>query len=933
MPSLYLLDAYALIYRAYYGLFSSPLVNSKGQNVSAVHGFVSTLWDIVQKEQPDYLGVAFDPHGPTFRHEAFPAYKAQREETPEDIRWAMPVIKSVLEAMRIPLLEVAGFEADDVIGTLALQGKEAGLEVFMVTPDKDYAQLVQDHITMLRPGHKGGFERLGPKEVCEKYALREPAQVLDLLALMGDSADNFPGCPGVGPKTAATLLQQFGNIGEMLARTSEIKGALRTKVESHVADIEMSRFLATIRTDVPLTLDLDLLRRREVDSPTLLQIFREHEFAKLSRRICGDEASVKPSADAGEEIRATLGEESRPDFKPVSVENETDRRRIIENIPTTAFVGFGLTLDCECLQDAKITAVGLALADTSSETAGNGNKSAEVSNEAAGNENKSADVSNEAAGSADASGAECWEFNVSRETSGDEDFGALFADDGEADSGEAALLSVLRPLLERSDVTLVGYGLKAALGVLAERGVEVKCKLWDVQLAYYVIDPEKNHSLKGRTGLSAGQWAAECLVRRPDLLWEMQRTGVASVFSQIEMPLLPVLAEMERHGVRLDTRALAEVGQDFRSRLADIEKDIYREVGHEFLITSPRQVGDVLFDELKLSEKARRTKNGQYSTSEETLEALRPKHRVVGLILQHRALKKLLSTYVDALPKLIHPRTGRIHTSFNQAVTATGRLSSSNPNLQNIPVRGEDGREIRRCFVAEPGQVFYSADYSQIELRIMAHLSGDEAMQADFLAGHDVHAATASRIFHCTVGEVSRDMRRKAKTANFGIIYGISAFGLAERMEVSRSEAKELIDSYFLTYPSVRQYIDRAIQTARDTGYALTLSGRRRYLKDIASRNGTVRAFAERNAVNAPIQGTAADIIKLAMIRITDRLKTEGLKARMILQVHDELNFTCPPEELDALRKLVLEEMASACTLSVPLVADDGVGRNWLEAH
>lgn len=897
MKTLYLLDAYALIYRAYYGLINSPLTNTKGQNVSAAHGFVSTLWDIIQKERPDYLGVAFDPSGPTFRHEAFEAYKAQRESTPEDIKWAVPVIKQILAAMNIPMLEVDGYEADDVIGTLAKQGAAEGLEVYMVTPDKDYGQLVEEHITMLKPGFKGGFERLGPKEVCEKYGLTNTQQVLDMLALMGDSADNFPGCPGVGPKTATTLLQQFGTIGEMLQRTDEIKGALRKKVEDHIDDIKMSHFLATIRTDVPITLDLDLLRRREPDSPTLLQIFSEHEFAKLSRRICGADTSVKPDAGTDKQIYAKDSAFTKPINEHISIESEKDTLKIIESILTTRFVGFALQLDNLNSRDAKIKSLGLAVASSDGKTIEN------------------------------------WQINVPRENSDEEDFGALFASAEDKLEDSQKFVDSIKPLLENENITLVGYNLKPAIQVLKSLGVNMRCALWDVQLAYYVIDPEQTYALRERVGELPATLAAECLALQPDLEEQMKMTGVYDVFRNIEIPLIPVLAEMESHGVRLDTRALAEVGQSFRQRLEELEKDIFAQAGHEFLLTSPRQVGDVLFEELKLSEKAKMTKNGQYSTSEEILESLKAKHPIVSLILQHRALKKLQNTYVEALPKLINPHTGRIHTSFNQAVTATGRLSSSNPNLQNIPVRGEDGKEIRRCFVPEPGEVFYSADYSQIELRIMAHLSEDMAMIEDFRAGHDVHSATAARIFKVDADAVTRDMRRKAKTANFGIIYGISAFGLAERMEVSRQEAKELIESYFSTYSGVRSYIDKAIALARENGYALTAFGRRRYLKDINSKNGTVRAFAERNAVNAPIQGTAADIIKVAMIRIAARLKEEGLRARMILQVHDELNFSCPPDELERLKKLVLEEMSGAYTMAVPLIADDGVGKNWLEAH
>lgn len=890
--TLYLLDAYALIYRAYYGLISSPLINTKGQNVSAAHGFVSTLWDIIQKEQPDYLGVAFDPHGPTFRHEAYAPYKAQREETPEDIRWAVPVVKEILQAMNIPVLEVPGYEADDVIGTLAQQGAEQGMEVYMVTPDKDYGQLVSDHITMLRPGFRGGFDRLGPTEVCDKYGIPHPTQVLDLLALMGDSADNFPGCPGVGEKTAVKLIQQFGSIEEMLAHTEDIKGALRRKVEEHVEDIEMSRFLATIKTDVPITLDLDLLRRKEPDTPTLLQIFAEHEFAKLSRRICGADTKAEPHNLPEAENQTILSDVATPSVDIICIDNVNDTDALVANILTMDKVGFNLKIDKTDLQEAKITSIGLS------------------------------------------DGTKAWELRPADSEESESGFGGLFAQIEEEEDGMLNIVNHLKPLFNSPTLTLVGYDMKPAIEVLMRLGIDVQCQLWDTQLAYYVIDPEAKYGLRDQSvQFTSAQMAAAALSLMPELEAKMEETGVASVFHEIEMPLLPVLARMENNGVRLDSRALGETGRAFQERLGELERDIYALAGHEFLLTSPRQVGEVLFDELHISDKAKKTKSGQYSTSEDILEALRPQHEIVGKILQHRALKKLQSTYVDALPKLISPRTGRIHTSFNQAVTSTGRLSSSNPNLQNIPVRREDGKEIRKCFVPEPGEVFFSADYSQIELRIMAHLSQDEGMIADFKAGHDVHQATAARVFHVEQTEVTADMRRKAKTANFGIIYGISAFGLAERMEVSRGEAKELIDSYFETYPGVRSYIDKAVAEARDKGYALTAFGRRRYLRDISSRNGTVRAFAERNAVNAPIQGTAADIIKVAMIRIDRRLREEHFRAKMILQVHDELNFSCPQDELPRLQEMVLQEMALSYPMSVPLIADSGVGQNWLEAH
>ena len=939
MQKLMLLDAYALIFRAYYGLIRSPRINSKGQNTSAAFGFINTLEELLRKENPDFVAVAFDPPGGTFRHEQFPQYKATRDETPEDIRWAVPVIKNFLTAYGVAMVEVPRFEADDVIGTLAHRAAKDGLEVVMVTPDKDYAQLVQPNVSMLRPqsGAKG-YERLGVEEVKAKFEVENPLQVIDLLGLMGDAADNIPGCPGVGAKTAVKLLADFGSIEELLSHTDQLKGALKKKVEENVQQIRESKVLATIVTDVPIEVTWDDLQRKTPNKEALVALYEELEFRTLIRRLNGETSASAANNSSGASAVSTAEPDlfSQPISQPALEASEQNGELTLdfqENLSSLAEHPHEYHL-IETEEDAeelcrKLLTFSLVAFDT---------------------ETTSIDAMNaKLVGMSFAvEGGTAWYVAVSRET-----------------EEAQRMVNIFRPFFESTTIEKVGQNLKYDILVLSHYGIEVEGKLFDTMLAHYVVQPEQRHNMdllaenylhyrtipiealigSGRTQRNMADlepkeivdYACEdadvTLRLYPILKQEMEKYEVTSVFTDIEMPLLPVLARMERNGVCLDTAALEETGRNFTERMQQLETEIYELAGHEFTITSPKQVGTVLFDELQISAKVKKTKTGQYSTSEEVLESLRDKHPIVEKILQHRALKKLLSTYVEALPKLINPETGHIHTSFNQAVTATGRLSSSNPNLQNIPVRGEDGREIRRAFVPESGEVFFSADYSQIELRIMAHLSEDEHMVADFNSGLDIHAATAARIFHKTVEEVDRDERRKAKTANFGIIYGISAFGLSERMSVSRAEAKELIENYFSTYPKVREYMNESIERAKETGYITTQFGRRRYLADINAGNATVRGYAERNAVNAPIQGTAADIIKLAMIAIDRRLRKEQLKARMILQVHDELNFSVPPTELEQVRQLVVEEMERAFQMKVPLVAECGEGSNWLEAH
>ena len=759
-----------MIYRAYYAFIRAPRMNSRGENTSAIFGFVVTFEDLIKRLKPTHIAVAFDPAGPTFRHEAFEQYKAQRQETPEDIRWAVPRIKQILQAMNIPVLEVAGYEADDVIGTVAHKAEKEGFEVYMATPDKDYGQLVTDHIYMYRPRHTGGFEKLGPQEVCEKYGLQHQSQVIDLLGLMGDSSDNIPGCKGVGEKTAVQLLQQFGSIDNLLAHTDQLKGALQRKVQEQVEDIRFSYFLATIKTDVPMEFDAQALVYQDKDWNKLAPLYRELEFNSLLKQAPNNEEKTQKSKVKSQN----------------SKKNEA-------------------TLDLFAAFDATETP--------------------------------------------------------------DE-----------------------QPLPQES---LEG------------------------RLVSYLLNPEVAYNPQQPV-----QWDA---LKADSALWNL--------YNEVELPLSEVLREMEQAGVRIDVEMLKQAEEQLNAELQTLEQQIYTSAGTTFNINSPKQVGEVLFDQLQLDAKAKKSKTGQYSTSEEVLLTLKPKHPVVGMILAYRELKKLISTYISALPTYINPETGKIHTTYNQTVTATGRLSSSNPNLQNLPIRSERGQLIRQAVIPDEGCVFLSADYSQIELRLMAHFSQDPHMVEAFRSGQDVHAATAAKIFGVPIEEVTKDQRRQAKTANFGIIYGISAFGLAQQLDCSRAEAKALIDGYFAAFPGVIDYIERQKQLAREQGYAVTLFGRKRYLPDILSHNATVRSFAERNAVNSPIQGTAADIIKMAMVTIHRRLKQEGLRAQMIMQVHDELNFNVPVNEVEKVREIVVSEMQNVVHLTVPLIADCGVGANWLEAH
>ncbi len=929
---LFFLDAYALIYRAYYAFIKNPRINSKGFNTSAILGFVNTLEDVLKKENPTHIGVAFDPPGPTFRHEAYEQYKAQREETPEAIRLSVPIIKDIIRAYRIPILEIAGYEADDVIGTLATKAGQQGITTYMMTPDKDYGQLVTDHVFMYRPkyGDKE-FEVMGVEQVKAKFDIQSPVQVIDMLGLMGDASDNIPGCPGVGEKTAQKLIAEFGSIENLLEHTEQLKGALKIKVETNREMITFSKFLATIKTDVPIKLDMDALVREQADEEALRKIFEELEFRTLIDRIFKKDnqpLSSSPGplfAQTNTPIQGDLFaeftvngtvEEKKTNLHTLEtlkcdyqlIDNKDKRSKLIQKLLTTKI----LALDTETTGTEPMEAELVGMSFSFAENQG---------------------------------------FYV-----------PVPAEREEA----LKIVNEFRKVFENEKSLKVGQNIKYDMIVLQNYGVEVKGPLFDTMVAHYVLQPELRHGMdylaeiylhyqtihieeligpKGKNQKNmrdldpkdiyryACEDADVTLKLKNVLEKELKENDAEKLFYEIEMPLVPVLVNIESNGVLLDTEALKQSSEHFTAQMAAIEKEIYELAGEEFNIASPKQVGEILFDKLKIVDKARKTKTGQYVTSEEVLESLRHKHPVVEKILEHRGLKKLLGTYIDALPLLMNPRTGRVHTSFNQTVTATGRLSSSNPNLQNIPIRDENGKEIRKAFIPDEGCLFFSADYSQIELRIMAHLSEDKNMIDAFLSGYDIHAATAAKVYKTNIEDVNSDMRRKAKTANFGIIYGISVFGLAERMNVDRKEAKELIEGYFETYPQVKAYMDKSIEVAREKGYVETIFHRKRFLPDINSRNAVVRGYAERNAINAPIQGSAADIIKVAMARIYERFKREGLKAKMILQVHDELNFSVPIEERERVEQAVIEEMEKAYKMHVPLKADCGWGKNWLEAH
>ena len=935
MGKLFLLDAYAIIFRSYYAFLKRPTINSKGLNTSPVLGFCNTLKEILDKEKPDYLGVAFDK-GKTFRHEAFPAYKAQRQETPEDIKLSVPIIQDILKAMNIPILIAEGFEADDVIGTLATQAGQAGVETYMLTPDKDYGQLIQKNVYMFRPRHGGGYDKIGEHDIEEKYGIPNAANVIDLLALMGDSADNYPGCPGVGEKTAAKLINQFGTTENLLAHTNEIKGKIREKVENAKADIEMSKFLATIRTDVPIKLDLDKLKLTEPNANDLRAIFDNLEFKRFTERFLGKpEAKVPQQPDLFGNYTIARNDATTQTSSNTINQQDNDES---ENAPLKLSSIHNVEHNYQLIKDKE--------------------KARQLCERLMQSPFISLDTETNSTNAIDAELVGL-SFSVKEHE-------AFYVAISPVREEAQEMVNIFKPLYENTGTLKIGQNIKYDYEVLRNYGIDIQGKMFDTMLAHYVWHPELRHNMdfmaetllgyqtvhieeligqKGKnqknmrdlTPEDVYEYAAEdadiTLQLKNVLEKKLDEVNARKLFEEIEMPLVKVLADMEINGVRLDTDQLKETQKVFTDRMNQYERHAFEEAGQEFNISSPRQVGDILFGKMQLVEKPKKTKTGQYVTSEEVLQQLSGKAPIVDDILNYRGMKKLLGTYVEALPKLINEKDQHIHTSFNQAITATGRLSSSDPNLQNIPVRDDDGKEIRKCFIPDEGCKWFSADYSQIELRIMAHLSGDENMIEAFREGFDIHRATASKIWKESIEDVSNAQRKKAKQANFGIIYGITAFGLAQRMDISNKEAKQLIDDYFETFPKVYQYMEQAKESAREKGYAETMFGRRRYLPDIKSGNNTVRGFAERNAINAPIQGSEADIIKIAMIRIWQRFKDENLRSKMILQVHDELNFSVYPDEENKVKEIVVQEMENAVNLSVPLTADSGMGDNWLEAH
>ena len=943
---LVLLDAYALIFRAYYALIRNPRYTSQGLNTSAIFGFVNTLQDLLKRENPSHIAICFDPKGGTFRHEMYAEYKAGREETPEDIRKAVPYIKRIAQAYNIAVLEVPGYEADDVIGTLSLLAEKKGFTTYMVTGDKDFGQLVSQSVKIYRPNSGGGYEIMGEKEVCDKFGIERADQVIDMLALMGDKVDNIPGCPGVGEVTAAKLIRQFGSVENLINNTTEQKGALKKKVEENIEKIKFSKFLATICREVPIELNEQELKRQPINAEALRQLFKELEFRNFATRIIdqnegniGLDGAPAPevkasatSAAASAPTAAKTAQVKKKQSAQMSLFGDDDEEEEnTENIPTETPV---------IEQPVEIVYTHITDADELKRRVADAMK-------------------------LDAVGCELVADGDDAMTASLVGI-AVAVKRGSAFYADASLVELLKPLLESASVTLVSGDVKRAMVVLRRRGINLAAPYFDTAVAHYLLQPERPHAtarlaeeilgvacttddaLLGAKGRNrkrfvevsgdaitsyACQLADMALALRKPLIASIDADSLTSLLTDIELPLIEVLADMEHTGARVDVRALTDYSVVLTERMNSLEQECFELAGEQFNTASPMKVGEILFDKLKIDDKAKKTKSGQYSTTEEVLMHLRDRHPLVDKILELRGIRKLLSTYVNALPELINPETGRIHTTYNQTVTATGRLSSTNPNLQNIPVRTDDGREIRRAFIPADGNLFFSADYSQIELRLVADLSGDPTMVDAFRNNLDIHAITAAKIYHEPLEKVTPDQRRKAKTANFGILYGISAFGLSERLQIPRAESKMLIDGYFATFPGVRDYIERSVTQAKEKGYVTTLFGRRRMLPDINSRNAVVRSFSERNAVNAPIQGTAADIIKIAMVSIFNKMKQEGLRSKMILQVHDELNFDVVPAEAERVQQIAVECMQNAYHGNVPLTASHAIATNWLDAH
>ncbi len=954
MKKLLLIDAYAMIYRAYYAFIRNPRVNSKGLNTSAIYGFVNTLDDVMKRENPTHIAVAFDPAGKTFRHEEYEQYKAQRESTPEDIKLAVPYIKKIITAYNIPILEVPGYEADDVIGTVAKTAEKEGFLVYMLTPDKDFGQLVSENIKMYRPRHNGGYEIMGTNEVCEKFDLDDHTKVIDLLGLMGDASDNIPGCPGVGEKTAAKLLKEFGSIDNLLANTHQLKGAQKTKVVENKEQILFSRYLATIKTDVPAEFIVQNYVSKPVNETELKALFDELEFRTMSQNKFGKVFSSLPPDEQQISRIGFAKPKSQPMQTSLFDEVEEPPKQANKNPepqPQKPEINVEENIQTNGLSSLKDIPHKYILVD-------NRVKRADLISKLFMQKSVCFDT--------ETTGVDVFKADL---------VGLSFCyKEGEAyyvtlPSERAEAMNVMREFkafFQMPQIEKIGQNMKFDMLMLFMYGIELKGKMFDTMIAHYLLQPELRHGMDYLAEIylnyrtihfeevvgEKGKNQIDIRFADPDLLCnyaaedadvtfrlkqilekELEAGGLSKLFEEVEMPLVKVLAKMELEGVRIDTEALKSSSEILTADMMALETEIQEMAGVNFNVSSPAQVGEVLFERLKLDDKAKKTKTGQYSTTEEVLEKIKSKHSIIGKILDYRGLKKLLSTYIDALPQLVNPKTGKIHTSFNQTVTSTGRLSSTNPNLQNIPIRDAQGKEIRKAFIPDDNFVFLSADYSQIELRIMAHLSNDKNMLDAFIGGHDIHTATAAKIYNIPFSEVTSDLRRKAKTANFGIIYGISAFGLADRLGISRTEAKTLIDDYFATYPDVKKYMDNAIASAREKGYVETILGRKRFLADINSQNSVVRGYAERNAINAPIQGSAADIIKIAMVKIQQRLEKEQLNAKMTMQVHDELNFIVPIHEVDITKKLVVFEMENAIKLNVPLIAECGIGTNWLEAH
>lgn len=933
---LFLLDAYALIFRAYYALIQSPRFSSSGFNTSAIFGFVNTLQDVLKREAPTHIAVCFDPPGPTFRHEAFEEYKAEREETPEDIKKSIPYIKRIIEAYHIPVIEVPGYEADDVIGTLAQKAEKEGFVTYMMTPDKDFGQLVTNKTLIYKPGWRGGdFEVRGIKEVCAKYEIESTKQVIDILALMGDKIDNIPGCPGVGQVTAVKLIKQFHSVENLLANTDQLKGALKTKIETNAEGIKFSKFLATIKIDVPVDFAEDNLRREEIDYPALREIFNELEFKTLITRIIDKREAAFGNLPAVEAQKPVSRQGSLFGDQPAETVAqevpETPIETTYSNIQNSSH-RYQILTNADHVSSLVSKLVGIKEYGVSVITVGDNNVEMKVIG----------------VGICASPGNAAY---IPVPTKGEE---------------RENMLGILKPLFENISATYISSDVKHDMLALRAAGISLTAPYFDTAVAHYLVQPEMNHDLprlsnillnydtipvdsltegKGKNKRPLSEASAEDLCNfaceqadlslqlKSKLIPLVKENGMEGLLHDVELPLIEVLANMDWDGVRLDVPVLNDFSAQLNERMHRIQAECYELAGEEFNIGSPMKVGEILFDKLKIDDKAKKTKSGQYSTTEEVLVKLKDKNPIVGKILELRGIKKLLTTYTEALPLLINPRTNRVHTTYNQTVTATGRLSSTNPNMQNIPVRSDEGREIRKAFIPADGNIFFSADYSQIELRLVADLSKDETMLAAFKEGDDIHALTAAKIYHEDLDKVTADQRRKAKTANFGILYGISAFGLAQRLEIPRSEAKLLIDGYFESYPRVHEYMNKSIEVAKKQQYVTTQFGRRRMLPDINSRNAVVRSFSERNAINAPIQGTAADIIKIAMVHIFRRFKEVGLKSKMIMQVHDELNFDVVPEELDRVKDIVTTEMEGAYKGNVPLTASWGAAKNWLEAH